>query len=68
MNSQIPELTPPLPPFALDIAHRPAALEPNGKVLMMATPFIFLTPSTFLEWDGSSLTEISPAPNACNDS
>jgi hypothetical protein len=35
---------------------------------MMASPFIFQTPSTFLEWDGASLTEISPAPNASNDS
>ncbi len=53
---------------SLDIADGPAALEPNGKVLMMASPLIFRTPSTFLEWDGSSLTEISPAPNASNDS
>jgi len=55
-------------PDSLDIADGPAALEPNGKVLMMASPLIFQTPSTFLEWDGSSLTEISPAPNASNDS
>src|SRR6266513_1882782 len=55
-------------PDSLDIADGPAALEPNGNVLMMASPLIFNTPSTFLEWDGSSLTEISPAPNASNDS
>jgi hypothetical protein len=55
-------------PDSLDIADGPAALEPNGKVLMMASPKIFNTPSTFLEWDGSSLTEISPAPHASNDS
>ncbi len=55
-------------PDTLDIADGPAALEPNGKVLMMASPKIFNTPSTFLEWDGSSLTEISPAPHASNDS
>ena len=55
-------------PDSLDIADGPAALEPNGKVLMMASPKIFNTPSTFLEWDGSSLTEIAPAPNASNDS
>ena len=35
---------------------------------MMASPLIFNTPSTFFEWDGSILTEISPAPNASNDS
>jgi hypothetical protein len=55
-------------PDTLDIADGPAALEPNGKVLMMASPGIFNTPSTFLEWDGSSLTETSAAPNASNDS
>jgi hypothetical protein len=55
-------------PDSLGISDGPAALEPNGKVLMMASPFIFQTPSTFLEWDGSSLTEIPPAPNASNDS
>src|SRR5881394_2160929 len=43
-------------PDDLGIADGPAALEPNGKVLMMASPFIFQTPSTFLEWDGDSLT------------
>jgi hypothetical protein len=55
-------------PDDLGIADGPAALEPNGKVLMMASPFIFQTPSTFLEWDGNSLTTVPPAPNAANDS
>ena len=55
-------------PDSLDIADGPAALEPNGSVLMMASPLIFNTPSTFFEWDGSTLTEVSPAPNASNDS
>jgi hypothetical protein len=55
-------------PDSLDIADGPAALEPNGNVLMMASPLIFNTPSTFFEWDGSNLMEISPAPNASNDS
>jgi hypothetical protein len=55
-------------PDSLDIADEPAALEPNGKVLMMASPGIFNAPSTFLERDGTSLTQISPAPNASNDS
>src|SRR5256886_1061044 len=50
------------------ISDGPAPLEPNGKVLMMASPFIFQTPSTFLEWDGNSLTTVPPAPNAANDS
>ena len=55
-------------PDDLGIADGPAALEPNGKVLMMASPLIFKTPSTFLEWDGQSLTTVPPAPNAANDS
>jgi hypothetical protein len=55
-------------PDALDIADGPAALEPNGKVLMMASPGFGLTPSTFLEWDGRSLTIVPGTPNAPNDS
>src|SRR5450631_1977785 len=42
-------------PDGLDIADGPAALEPNGKVLMMASPGIFATPATFLEWNGKTL-------------
>ena len=55
-------------PDTLDIADGPAALEPNGKVLMMASPLIFNSPSTFLEWDGTSLTEITPNSGASEDS
>jgi len=55
-------------PGTLDIADGPAALEPNGIVLMMASPLIFNTPASFLEWDGTSLTQAPPAPNASNDS
>ncbi len=55
-------------PGTLDIADGPAALEPNGMVLMMASPLIFNTPASFLEWDGTSLTQAPPAPNASNDS
>ena len=55
-------------PDDLGIADGPAALEPNGKVLMMASPFIFSFPSTFLEFDGTNLTTVPPAPNAENDS
>jgi hypothetical protein len=55
-------------PGSLDIADGPAALEPNGRVLMMTSPGIFNTPSTFFEWDGLTLTEVSPAPHASDDS
>ena len=55
-------------PDTLDIADGPAALEPNGKVLMMASPLIFNSPSTFLEWDGTNLTEVTPNSDASEDS
>jgi Kelch motif len=55
-------------PGSLNIADGPAALEPNGRVLMMASPGFGNTPSTFLEWDGKSLTPIAGPPNAPTDS
>ena len=54
-------------PGSLNIADGPAALEPNGRVLMMASPGFGPPPSTFLEWDGEDLTTIAPAPNAAMD-
>ena len=50
-------------PDGVSIADGPAALEPNGKVLMMASPY-FVSPSEFLEWDGRQLTQIPGPPNA----
>jgi hypothetical protein len=55
-------------PDSLGVADGPAALEPNGKVLLMASPLVFQTPATFFEWDGRRLNPIAPAPNAANDS
>lgn len=55
-------------PDSLGIADGPAALEPNGKVLMMTSPTVFNIGARFFEWDGSNLTEVAPAPNAANDS
>jgi hypothetical protein len=55
-------------PDSLDIADGPAALEPNGNVLMMASPLIFNAPATFLEWDGTTLTEVAPNPDASFES
>lgn len=45
-------------PPNLSIADGPAALEPNGKVLMMASPGFGDPPSTMLEWDGTNLNSI----------
>lgn len=52
-------------PNGLDIADGPAAVEPNGNVLMMASPGAYQTPSTFLEWDGNKLS-IVPAPSTAS--
>jgi hypothetical protein len=54
-------------PDGLDISDGPAALEPNGKVIMMTSPGFGNTPSIFFEWDGQSLTQIPGTPNAPND-
>jgi hypothetical protein len=53
-------------PGNLDIADGPAALEPNGKMLMMTSPLIFNAGSIFFEWDGSNLNQVSGPPNAPN--
>lgn len=50
-------------PDGVSIADGPAALEPNGKVLMMASP-AFSPPAEFFEWDGAQLTQIPGPPNA----
>ena len=50
-------------PNGLSISDGPAALEPNGKVLMMASP-LFDVPSTYFEWDGDSLQQVPGPPNA----
>jgi hypothetical protein len=50
-------------PDAVSIADGPAALEPNGKVLMMASPY-FAPPSQFFEFDGRNLAAIPGPPRA----
>ncbi|HVT08450.1 MAG TPA: hypothetical protein VHM31_12460 [Polyangia bacterium] len=50
-------------PDAVSIADGPAALETNGKVLMMASPF-FVAPSEFFEWDGRRLAPVAAPPRA----
>lgn len=54
-------------PGSISIADGPAVLEPNGRVLMMASPGYGNPPSTFLEWDGEELRTAQPAPNAAID-
>jgi hypothetical protein len=55
-------------PPGLDIADGPAALLPDGNVLMDASPGIFMTGSEFFEWDGTALRPTSAPPNAPTDS
>jgi len=55
-------------PANLDIADGPAALLPDGNVLMMTSPGIFNTGAEFFEWDGSNLNAVPGSPNAATDS
>lgn len=50
-------------PDALNMDDGPAALEINGKVLMMTSPGLFQPGSVFLEWDGTQLTPTNGPPN-----
>ncbi|MBV8477357.1 MAG: hypothetical protein JOZ36_11880 [Acidobacteria bacterium] len=46
-------------PRDLDVADGPAALLPSGNVLVQTSPGIFKPGSRFLEWDGSSFTDVT---------
>ncbi|HEY6339838.1 MAG TPA: kelch repeat-containing protein [Candidatus Sulfotelmatobacter sp.] len=54
-------------PDDLDVADGPAALLPDGKVLVQTSPGIFGIGSKFFVWDGSTLTNVTAgntdAPN-----
>jgi hypothetical protein len=52
----------------LDIADGPAALLPDGNVLLDTSPGIFGTGSKFYEWDGTALNLTTGPPNASIDS
>lgn len=58
------------PDFAtgLDIADGPAALLPDGNVLLDTSPGIFGTGSKFYEWDGATMNLTSGPPSASADS
>jgi hypothetical protein len=55
-------------PGTLDIADGPAALLPDGNVLLDASPGIFANGSKFYEWDGTNLNLTTGPPNASLDS
>jgi hypothetical protein len=48
----------------LDVADGPAAVLPNGNVLIAASPGVFNAPTKFLEWDGARFTPVAETPNA----
>ena len=50
----------------LDVADGPAAVEPNGTVLIAASPGVFEPPTVMLEWNGSSFTTVTAPPDAAN--
>ena len=54
-------------PNRLDIADGPAALLPDGNVLMMTSPGIFQSGSVFFEWDGTNLNQVQAPPNGPTD-
>jgi hypothetical protein len=54
-------------PNGLDIADGPAALLPDGNVLMMTSPGIFQKGSVFFEWDGTKLNQVPGPPNGPSD-
>ena len=51
-------------PFNLDIADGPAALLPNGNVLVETSPGVFKKGAVFFEWNGSALIEVPGPPPA----
>jgi hypothetical protein len=54
-------------PDSLECADAPAALEINGRVIVMTSPANFQIGAVFFEWDGTKLTRIGGPPNAHND-
>jgi hypothetical protein len=51
-------------PNGFDIADGPAALLPNGNVLMAASPGVFRPPIHFFEFDGTNLFPVADVPRA----
>lgn len=55
-------------PGTLDIADGPAALLPDGNVLLDTSSGIYQTGTKFFEWDGTTLHAVPGPPNATVDS
>jgi hypothetical protein len=46
-----------------DEADGPAAVLPDGNVLLQASPGVFETPSHFFEYDGKTITQVNDTPD-----
>ena len=55
-------------PDGLDVADGPAALLPDGNVLVSASPGIFHNGTLFFEWNGTNLNQVPATPNSPNNS
>ena len=55
-------------PGNLDVADGPAALLPNGNVLVSASPGIYRNGTVFFEWNGTNLIPVPATPNSPNNS
>ena len=55
-------------PTGLDVSDGPAALLPNGNVLVETSPGIFRKGAEFFEWDGTSLIPVPGPPPAKGES
>jgi hypothetical protein len=55
-------------PQNLGVSDGPAALETNGKVLIMASNRVFKKGAKFVEWNGTSFTTIAGPPGVRSDS
>ena len=53
-------------PSNLGISDGPAALLPNGNVLMMTSPGIFQNGAVFFEWDGTKLNQVPGVPDSAS--
>jgi hypothetical protein len=51
----------------LDVADGPAAVLPDGNLLLDASPGVYKNGSVFFEWDGNTLHRTSAPPNAPMD-
>src|SRR6266404_3800619 len=52
----------------LDMADGPAALLPDGNVLLDTSPGVYQTGCKFFEWDGAAFNSVPGPPNASKDS